>query len=173
MRYSYSKRMEDHKRADLAGEHRLGDKGQIIIACIFSAVWISDSFFLKYTTFMDSYIPSVIKLPLGITFLTMAAFLSARGLYIVFGEKRDEPAVIEKDVFGVIRHPIYLSEILLYIGLIMLRVSLAAIGIWIGGIIFLHYIARYEEKLLLERFGSQYKEYMRRVPMWVPRFHRN
>ena len=91
---------------------------------------------------------------------------------IVFGEKRDKPCVIRKSVFNVVRHPIYLSEILLYLGLLMLSISMAAAVVWVVAIGFLHDISRYEEKLLLERFGAEYEQYMREVPMWIPWFRR-
>jgi protein-S-isoprenylcysteine O-methyltransferase Ste14 len=34
--------------------------------------------------------------------------------------------------------------------------------------VFLHYISRYEEKVLLERYGEEYRQYMRDVPMYLP-----
>ena len=89
---------------------------------------------------------------------------------MVFGERRQNHGVIRKSVFGVIRHPIYLSEILLYFGLLMLSLSLAAALIWAIAISFLHYIAKYEERLCLVRYGEEYNRYMQDVPMWIPRF---
>jgi len=35
---------------DLTGEHRLGDAGQLVLFIIFMAVWITDSFFFKYSS---------------------------------------------------------------------------------------------------------------------------
>jgi protein-S-isoprenylcysteine O-methyltransferase Ste14 len=72
----------------------------------------------------------------------------------------------------VVRHPVYLAEILLYLGLLVGNMSLAALGVWIGAVIFLHRISRYEENLLLARFGEEYRQYMTRVPMWLPRIGR-
>jgi protein-S-isoprenylcysteine O-methyltransferase Ste14 len=91
---------------------------------------------------------------------------------IVFNEVRETPGVMRKGVFGVVRHPIYYSEILLYLGLLLLRTSLAAAVIWIIAIGFLHFISRYEEKLLVERFGDDYRQYMKDVPMYFPRLRR-
>ena len=117
-------------------------------------------------------IPLVVKLPLGIILLIISAYLAWAGMAIVFGEKREEPQVIRKGVFGIFRHPIYMSEILLYLGLLFLSTSLAGLAVWIISIVFLHYISRHEEKLLLERFGDEYRQYMRDVPMYFPRFRR-
>ena len=75
-------------------------------------------------------------------------------------------------MFNVVRHPVYLSEILLYLGLLMLSISLAAAVVWIIAIGFLHYISRYEEKLLLTRFCEEYEQYMQEVPMWIPRLRK-
>jgi protein-S-isoprenylcysteine O-methyltransferase Ste14 len=44
--------------------------------------------------------------------------------------------------------------------------------IWIIAIVFLHYISKYEEKLLVARFGDDYRQYMRDVPMYFPRLWR-
>ncbi len=104
--------------------------------------------------------------------LVLSFYLSKRGLSIVFSEKRENALVIKKSVFNVVRHPIYLSEILLYLGLLMLSISLAAAMVWVIAVVFLHYISHYEEKLLLVRFGPEYEQYMREVPMWIPRFWR-
>ena len=172
MRYQRPKGKKSQQRDDLTGEHKLGDRGQIIIACLFSVTWISDSFFLNYSTFPNQYVSLIVRIPIGIILLVLSAYLAGKGLSIVFGEKRHKPGVIRKGVFSIVRHPIYLAEILLYLGLLMLNMSLAATGIWIVAIIFLHYISRYEEKLLLERFGEEYEQYMQKVPMWIPRVRR-
>ena len=159
-------------RQDLAGEHLIGDAGQIILAFLFGAVWIADSFFLHYTTFLNEYISQWIRLPVAFFFLILSGYLARTGLSIVFGEIREKPSVIRKGVFNWIRHPIYLSEILLYLGMLLISISLAAAVVWMIAIAFLHYISRHEEKLLLARFGEEYEQYMREVPMWLPRLPR-
>jgi len=159
-----------HKhREDLTGEHKVGDAGQLAFAILFFAVWIVDSFFLKYTTIFDQYVPLYVKIPLAVIILGLSVYLAKAGLNIVFGEKRKEPGVIRKGVFGYVRHPVYLGEILLYLGLLILSISLAAAAVWIAASVFLHFISRYEEKLLVERFGVEYEKYMKEVRMWIPR----
>jgi protein-S-isoprenylcysteine O-methyltransferase Ste14 len=168
-----SKRIRRHAvREDLIGENHLSDIGQIVFYIIFMGVWITDAFFFKYTAFSNKEFLPYIRIPLGFILLFISAYLACTGLRIVFGEKREVPCVIRKSVFSVVRHPIYLSEILLYFGLLILRISLAATVVWIFAIAFLHYISRYEEELLLSHFGDEYKQYMNEVPMWVPLFRK-
>jgi len=162
-----------HKhREDLTGEHPLGDAGQVVLACLFAATWIADTFFLKYTTLLNGYIPLGVRAPLAVLLLVGSGYLAKKGLAIVFGEKIEKPAVIRKSVFGLVRHPIYLSEIFFFLGLLMLSLSLVAMAVWVVAVAFLHYIAKFEEKLLLARFGDDYEKYLREVPMWLPRLQK-
>jgi protein-S-isoprenylcysteine O-methyltransferase Ste14 len=168
MVHQYTQKKIHQQRDDLTGEHVVGDAGQIVLACLFAATWIADTFFFKYTTFLNHYVPLGARIPLGVVLLVLSGYLARAGLSIVFGEQREKPGVIRKSVFSVVRHPVYLSEILLYLGLLMLSISLAAAVVWVTAIGFLHYISRYEERLLLVRFGDEYEHYMREVPMWIP-----
>ena len=156
-------------RDDLTGEHALGDIGQLVLVCLFGMTWVADSFFLRYTTFLNEVVSLWVRIPVAVLSLGVAAYLARTGLAIVFGDRQEIPGVIRESVFGVVRHPIYLGEILLYFGLLMLSISLAATVVWLVGVVFLHRISRFEERLLLERFGSEYAQYLRDVPMWTPR----
>jgi len=143
-----------------------------VLACLFAATWITDTFSFQYTTFLNQYVPLGVRIPFGVVLLVLSGYLARTGLSIVFGEERETPGVIRKSVFNVVRHPVYLSEILLYLGLLMLSISLAAAVVWIIAIGFLHYISRYEERLLLARFGEEYELYMREVSMWIPQLRK-
>ncbi len=165
-------RKRHENRQDLTGEHFLGDLGQIILLIIFLALWIVDSFFINYSNFISKYIPLFVKTPLSIIILFSAGYLAKTGLNIVFGEIREEPSVIKKGVFGVVRHPIYLGSILFYLGLLIFTFSIMATIIWIIIIAFYCFISKHEEKLLLEKYGKDYEDYMREVPMLIPRIKR-
>jgi len=172
MAQQHTQKKAQQQRVDLTGEHAVGDAGQIVLGCLFAATWILDTFFLKYTTFLNHYVPLGVRIPFGVLLLILSGYLAKTGLSIVFGERREKPCVIRKSVFNVVRHPIYLSEILLYLGLLMLSISLAAVFVWVIAILFLYYISRYEERLLLARFGEDYEQYMREVPMLIPRLRK-
>lgn len=163
--------MTHRNRDNVTREHHTSDIGQLIIYCSFMTLWISDMI-LEYSNFLNEFIPLAIRLPIGISLLIVSAYMAGTGLWIIYGKKAQPQNVIRKGVFRFVRHPIYLSEIILYLGLLLLNISLAAALIWVIAMFFLHYISRYEEKLLLERFGDEYRQYMKEVPMWFPRIKR-
>ena len=163
--------MTHQHRNNLTGEHRAGDLGQLVLYCLFMALWVAD-IFRGFSNFPNEYVPAAVQLPAGIIVLVISAYLAVTGIRIVFGRNAPE-GIIRKGAFRFVRHPIYLSEILLYLALLILNISLAAAAVWIIAIGFLHYISRHEEKLLLERFGDDYTQYMREVPMWLPRLRKN
>jgi protein-S-isoprenylcysteine O-methyltransferase Ste14 len=160
------------ERDDLTGEHALTDIGQLVLAVVFLVAWVLDSFVLQLTTQLNAHVPLAARLPIAFVFLALAAYLGTASHRTIFGETREEPHVVRTGVFAIVRHPMYLSEILFYFGLLAASISLIAGGAWLLVIGFLHGIARREESLLLKRFGNEYARYRRDVGMWVPRLHR-
>lgn len=158
-----------HDRQDLTGEHKLGDIGQLIFLLLFLAAWICDSFVFKYSIFLSEYIPLFIRIIASSIILILSGFLARSGLKIVFGETREEPTVIKNGIFSKIRHPIYTGSILFYLGFIILTFSIISFIVWIVIIAFYYYISKFEEKLLLKAFGSDYEQYMKEVPMLFPK----
>ena len=71
-------------RNDLIGEHRFSDAGQLLLACLFVVTWVVDTFILKYTTFLNHYVPNALRTPIGIVLLVVSGFLAGTGLVIVF-----------------------------------------------------------------------------------------
>jgi protein-S-isoprenylcysteine O-methyltransferase Ste14 len=155
-------------RPDLTGEHKFGDAGQLILLVIFLIVWILDSFVLKFSTFLIEDLRWYVTVIPGIIILTIAGYFTRAGLKIVFFEIREPPKVITKGVFSMVRHPVYLGSILALLGLIIMTLSLLSVIIWVITVIFYYFISRYEEKLLLSRFGKEYEDYMKKVPMLFP-----
>jgi protein-S-isoprenylcysteine O-methyltransferase Ste14 len=167
-----ARRRREEERDDLTGEHALTDIGQLVLALLFAGTWIADSFFLHVTTFLNGTIHPAIRVPIAAVLLGLSGYLAWSSHRFIFGETRREPHVVRDGVFSVVRHPMYLSEILLYLGLLLLSVSLIAAGVWLAAIGFLHAIARSEERLLAARFGDEYAAYARDVGMWLPRLRK-
>ncbi|MBK5191347.1 MAG: isoprenylcysteine carboxylmethyltransferase family protein [Methanosarcinales archaeon] len=113
--------------------------------------------------------PFYLRILFSLPFLILAFLLARSGLKAVFGEQREELVLIRSGVFSIVRHPIYLGAILLYLGFIIISLSIISFCIWLVIILFYYVISRYEEKLLIDKLGSQYEEYMNEVPMFIPR----
>jgi protein-S-isoprenylcysteine O-methyltransferase Ste14 len=70
--------------------------------------------------------------------------------------------------YGLSRHPVYLGEVATAVG-----VNLATAG-WLSGLAIAYFIAcelmriRWEERILALSFPSEYPEYARRVPRYLP-----
>ncbi len=159
-------RYED--RHDLSGEYKYGDIGQIIFLALFTVLWGIDSFYLRFSTFLSEYIPIYVSAPIGGLILLFSSFLAYKGLRQIFGEVRDPPEVIKTGVFKYTRHPVYFGTILLYLGLTVITLSLASLGLLVIIVIFYDFIASHEEKLLTEQFEEEFEKYKEDVPKWVP-----
>ena len=81
--------------------------------------------------------------------------------------------LIDTGPFALIRNPLYVGNILLWVGF-----SLVARLVWLAPIVVLllgaeyHAIVRWEESLLVRRLGDAYRAYTDRVPRWLPTLNR-
>ncbi len=77
--------------------------------------------------------------------------------------------LIASGPFARVRNPLYLGNILLWMGF-----AVAARLLWLAPVVVLllaleyHAIVRWEEQLLTTRIGEPYVRYTREVPRWVP-----
>jgi protein-S-isoprenylcysteine O-methyltransferase Ste14 len=75
--------------------------------------------------------------------------------------------------FSLVRNPLYVGNIALWTGF-----ALSAQLVWLAPIFLVvlaveyHAIVRWEERLLHERLGDQYRAYVEHVPRWIPRIDR-
>ena len=78
--------------------------------------------------------------------------------------------LIDSGPFAHVRNPLYIGNVLLWLGF-----AVSAGLPWLVPVIFAllaieyHAIVRWEERLLETRIGPPYKDYMRRVPRWIPK----
>ena len=149
------------------GEHPFGDSGQLILLVLFLLIWVVDSFLLRISTFLSDYISLYIRLVILGLLLVTAAYLIRSGHVVVKHEQRPS-GVVSTGAFQYVRHPLYLGSIMFYLGLSVATASLFAIALVVVIFLFYNYIASYEEKILEERFGEQYRNYKNRTGKWMP-----
>lgn len=161
---------KDHEnRPDLAGEHPFGDTLQLIMLIIFTAVIAADYFFFQTYDFFGGKISPIVRLPIGLGLVAFGGWLALRGIQIVFHELRPEPIMITEGMFSQARHPIYLGAMLVYLGVLCLTLSFLGAAVFLFVILVYQWLAKHEEKLMLGIFGDKYRDYIRRVPMWLPK----
>lgn len=79
--------------------------------------------------------------------------------------------LIDSGPFAKVRNPLYIGNILLWLGF-----AVSARLPWLAPVIFVllileyHAIVRWEERLLESRMGERYRQYLQRVPRWIPNF---
>jgi steroid 5-alpha reductase family enzyme len=77
--------------------------------------------------------------------------------------------LIDHGPFAMVRNPLYIGNILLWLGF-----TVSAGFLWLAPIVFVllaleyHAIVRWEERLLESRIGESYRHYLERVPRWLP-----
>jgi len=163
------KRHSHEHREDLVGEYRWGDTGQIVLLIVFIIGMTSDLFLLKLSDSWQDVVPWHLRIVAFLPLLFVAGYFAQQAHKKVFGEERKELMVIKTDVFARIRHPMYFGSILIFLGFVILSLSVVAMVIFVGVVIFYYYLCCYEEQLLLAKLGDEYKNYMKNVPMLTPK----
>jgi protein-S-isoprenylcysteine O-methyltransferase Ste14 len=81
--------------------------------------------------------------------------------------------LIASGPFSIVRNPLYIGNIALWTGLALTgRALMLAPAIFLLLALEYHAIVRWEEQLLVERHGEDYRRYAARVPRWIPRLTR-
>jgi protein-S-isoprenylcysteine O-methyltransferase Ste14 len=77
--------------------------------------------------------------------------------------------LIQSGPYRIVRHPIYTGA-LFALGGLAVATGLASVLICVAGMVVDWWIKlRQEERLLIEHFGDEYREYQRKVPALIPR----
>lgn len=96
-------------------------------------------------------------------------------LLIVFGWKGIHEAkggIVTTGIYAHVRHPQYLGFLLLTFGMNLEWTTFFTVLLWpVIGVLY-YRLAKSEEKYSEEQFGEEYREYKRRVPMFIPRIRK-
>ena len=77
-------------------------------------------------------------------------------------------ALLSEGIYGKIRHPRYVEALLWVLGYAFIANYLGLYLLFILSIPTVFLIVLLEERELRERFGTEYEDYCRRVPRFVP-----
>jgi protein-S-isoprenylcysteine O-methyltransferase Ste14 len=78
--------------------------------------------------------------------------------------------LITTGIYSQIRHPVYLSFNLFSIGYVLLQLDWILLAMYLIGAIGLYYQAIDEETILIEYFGAEYENYMKKTGRFFVKF---
>ena len=125
-------------------------------------VWFHDPFSLNQ---IFSWILLILSAYAGI-----AGFLLLKGKGKSSGNFENTTTLVKSGIYRLIRHPLYLSLFLLGTGVMMKRPVAEALVLGAVNLFAIYFTALVEEKEMAEKFGSEYKEYMKETKMFIPFF---
>lgn len=91
-----------------------------------------------------------------------------RGKYAVSWVMPEDHRIITDAPYSLVRHPSYLGYMLMIIGLTITYGNWLTLIPW-GAIPGYYYVSLYEEQMLIEQFGDQYRNYMEKVNGFIPK----
>ncbi len=130
---------------------------------------INSSFFQPFFKENFSYFGQyrIWFLIIGIIFIGIGLKIHSLAFKALNAKKIDvkQLELIRKDMFAIIRHPIYLSWILMFFGIVLIFDSFIALIFCPILTIFVEFLGFFEEKyILIPEFGKKYKDYKKKTP---------
>jgi protein-S-isoprenylcysteine O-methyltransferase Ste14 len=147
------------------------ERWEIIPWVIYLILWLPLNFMFSDRLHRIYFPPIVIYILLAIGLLGILLWIPVTHMhYKRGGLNHDETVILFKEgIYGVIRHPAVLGFMILPILLpIILSVyvpfSLLSVAAILVMIIYIYYGVHLEEKMDIEKWGNEYRQYMKEVP---------
>jgi protein-S-isoprenylcysteine O-methyltransferase Ste14 len=154
--------------------------GKILVVI---AVWLAIGWLAGYLRPLDAsfgtelpawvQIPGALALGVGaVGVLGCGVMLSTVGIGSLAGNERLLPVdFLAIGPFRFVRNPMSLAAVILMTGIALWHRSALALGLVAALFVLFHLVIVYiEEPGLEKRFGESYREYIRHVPRWIPRW---
>lgn len=105
----------------------------------------------------------------GIALFALAGLMFAFHVYMLILPRRRKTwgyvgGLDDTGLYGVVRHPLYLGVIVMYVAAILVGQSWPAAAVAVPGIAVMYWSMLLEERWNRQRFGDDYVSYMQRVP---------
>jgi len=154
-------RAKKRKKFEIFAETGIG----LFIAVIILGLTNFDNFMLKRAGITYVQYISIIFFTIGI-FLIVSSFVSLKLIGRPTSGLENTTKMINKGIFKILRHPLYLGLSLFTIGFLFAYQAIALIIIGFISVVMFYVASRVEDKYNIKKFGSVYKEYIKKVPMW-------
>ena len=118
--------MKEQRHPEMGKEYPRTDQILYFSTILFFAIWIIDSFLFRFSTAFARYVPDVLRVVLFLCLEAVAVVLGYSSHESLFSNKHEEFKLIKTGVFAWVRHPLYLSILLAYLGFIFGAMSLVS-----------------------------------------------
>jgi protein-S-isoprenylcysteine O-methyltransferase Ste14 len=149
------------KKFEIFAETGIG----LFISVIVLGLTSFDNFMLKKAGIIYLQYISIIFFVAGI-FLIISSFVSLKRIGKPTSGLEDTTRMIHKGIFKILRHPLYLGLSLFTLGFLFAYQAIALIIIGIAAVILFYTASKVEDNYNIKKFGREYIEYMKKVPMW-------
>lgn len=155
-------------------------KVRIVARALLTPFWISG--FILYAVYPDWMTLFTIPLPVWLRWIAVGLSLATIPLivwaYRTLGKQwtapklllRKEHTLVTNGPYRYVRHPMYASGFTFMIALAVATANWLVVLPMIAGTALLYAQVGREEAMLIERFGDDYRAYMKRTGRFLPRF---
>jgi protein-S-isoprenylcysteine O-methyltransferase Ste14 len=106
----------------------------------------------------------------GLSLLSWALWVLGKNWAPSMSGVRKDAFLVSTGPYNIVRHPIYLGAFILLAALSLMVANLFVLLPSVGLLTTLYAQIDGEEATLIDRFGDEYRQYMKRTPRFIPRF---
>ena len=101
----------------------------------------------------------------GLLIFAAAMLVSTMALFNIAAAPADKPVM--QGIYKISRHPMYLSGFLMFTAVGISCASWIVLLLAVVWIVFWRIAVPEEERLLIEKYGNDYRDYRERTPRWI------
>ena len=143
--------------------------GAIVLSLLHACHSVFDFLTFSSQSALSIQIVGFIVFYLGAATYNLTLLVAGKHLRPAPSGMHEDHKLVTKGPFRLIRHPLYVSYILIVAGLSLILLSYWLLIPALCVIVGIYPTAKAEEKALTEQFGEEYVEYKQRVSMFVPK----
>jgi len=129
--------------------------------------WLS-AFFLPHMVVPPDYFLKVVRVAGSVLFLLGLAIFFVCAFQVYFNKFLKKGTAL-KGLYSVIRHPQYLGLVVAGAGLFILWPRFLVVALWVVMLLLYMLLAKDEERRMLKDYPEEYKAYMGKTGMFLPR----